>query len=390
VVPEVADWCVVWLARADGRIETAAVAHADPARLAGARDWDERHPIDPAAAQGVARVIRTGQSELYERVGEAELRGAARSEEHLAELKRAGIGSALIVPIRTAERVVGAFTLINGEGRPRFGRDDVPLAEELARRAGVAFENARLFAEARAAEREARAAVAVRDEFISVASHELRTPLTTLRIQSESMERQLTRAPTPPTPDRLLIKVRSMIDQLGRLDRLIHALLDVSRISIGRLQLQLEPFDAAHLVRGVVERFGDVAAGAGSALELEALESAPGQWDRMRLEQVLANLLSNAIKYGGGRPVRVVLTASDEQLVLRVSDRGIGIAAHDHERIFERFERAASVHHFGGLGLGLWITREIVQAMGGRIGVESVLGEGATFVVTLPRRPAVR
>jgi signal transduction histidine kinase len=172
---------------------------------------------------------------------------------------------------------------------------------------------------------------------------------------------------------------------VGRLTDLVERLLDVSRIVQGRLSLQCEETDLGAVVRQVADDVREEALRVGSTLSVSAPASLPGHWDRARLEQILLNLLSNALKYGGGKPVEIFLEDLGDGARLSVKDYGIGIAAEDHERIFGRFERAAPTRHYGGLGLGLYVTRSIVEAHGGVIGVESRRGEGATFIVDLPR-----
>jgi signal transduction histidine kinase len=169
-----------------------------------------------------------------------------------------------------------------------------------------------------------------------------------------------------------------------RLGLLIDDLLDVSRISSGRLSLQREEVDLAALTREVTARMSEELARAGNEVRLFSDGPVTGQWDRLRLEQVLVNLLSNAAKYGAGRPVQVTVDVQGPVARLAVRDQGIGVAPEEQERIFERFERSASVQHFKGLGLGLWITRRIVEAHGGCIRLESKPGEGSTFTVELP------
>lgn len=171
--------------------------------------------------------------------------------------------------------------------------------------------------------------------------------------------------------------------QMRRLADLVENLLDVSRINESRLDLHLEPTDLAALARLVSEHLREQLDRTGCKLELEAKEPVQGEWDRLRLEQVMLNLLTNAMKYGAGRPIRLTTLLQGERALLRVSDEGIGIPREAQRRIFERFERAAS-HNYGGLGLGLFITRQIVEAHHGQIWVESEPGRGATFFVELP------
>jgi len=175
-----------------------------------------------------------------------------------------------------------------------------------------------------------------------------------------------------------------------RLSRLITNLLDISRIGEGRLALELEPVDLSDLVCEVAGRFEDELSRAGSTLQLDVPGPVVGRWDRLRLDQVVTNLVANAVKYGPGKPIEVWVRTDGDRVDLAVRDHGIGIPREAQQRIFERFERAVSDRHFGGFGLGLWISRRIVESLGGTIGVESEPGQGATFTVELwrePRRP---
>jgi signal transduction histidine kinase len=164
----------------------------------------------------------------------------------------------------------------------------------------------------------------------------------------------------------------------------VESLLDVARITAGRLTLEPEDVDLAKLARDVTERFGDDALRAGCKLRVEADEAVVGSWDRLRVEQVLTNLVSNAIKYAPGKPVDIKVTRDAKKATLTVTDHGIGIASDSLVRIFGRFERAVPTRHYGGLGMGLYITREIVEAHGGQVRVVSEPGQGATFIVELP------
>jgi len=227
-----------------------------------------------------------------------------------------------------------------------------------------------------------RAASRLKDDFLSMASHELRTPLTTLRLQAETLARTLRRAEV--ADERVEHKLSLMNSQFDRMERLVHALLDVSRISAGKLVLELTEFDLAEVTREVVERFEALAETARSDIRLDARE-VRGRWDRTRVDQVVTNILSNAIKYGKGQPINVAVGARDGAALLTVRDHGDGIPEESHARIFERFERAANTSGASGLGLGLWIASQMVKAHGGEIQLSSAPGAGATFTVVLPR-----
>ncbi len=222
-------------------------------------------------------------------------------------------------------------------------------------------------------------AVRARDEFLSIASHELKTPLTSLRLQVQTLLRQAT-ATDARAAGRLAIIERGT----ARLAELVNRLLDISRASAGSLELAREPVDLARVVRGIAQRMSEAVEASGSTLRLSVAPVA-GEWDRMRLESVIANLLENAVKYGAGRPIDVTLEDAGDAARLVVRDQGIGIAPEDHERIFERFARAAPKAVYEGMGIGLWLARAIVEAHGGTISVESRSGAGSAFTVRLPK-----
>jgi signal transduction histidine kinase len=225
-----------------------------------------------------------------------------------------------------------------------------------------------------------REALTARDDFLSIAGHELRTPLTALQLQLQCIMGMSAERVEAPVRDRL----RKIERQVARLSTLIDEFLDVSRIRAGRLALEVEEFDLAALVRETVFRAAESMVRSECRSRVLAEGPVTGTWDRVRIEHVIANLLSNAMKYGRGNPIDVTVSRAANRARLVVQDRGIGISLEDQARIFDRFERACSARDFGGLGLGLWITKRIVEAHQGTIRVESELGKGATFVVELP------
>ena len=235
--------------------------------------------------------------------------------------------------------------------------------------------------------RETQEAVRVRDEFLSVASHELRTPLTPLSLKLHTLLRAAESAPAGTVPAaRVAADVQVAQRQVRKLADLIRDLLDVSRLAHGKLSLSLEDVDLAALTREVCSVLAPESERAGCTVEVHAPRTLVGQWDRLRLEQALTNLMTNAYKYGAGQPIRVDVREEGEDVLLVVRDGGIGIEAEHLARIFGKFERAVSERHYGGLGLGLYITQQVIQAMGGTIQVESQPGQGATFSVRLPLR----
>jgi signal transduction histidine kinase len=231
--------------------------------------------------------------------------------------------------------------------------------------------------------------VQLRDEFLSIASHELRTPLASLTLAVQSLLRLGSDGDLSGAPPEIVSRVFKVADrQLRRLAGLLDSLLDVARIQAGRLTINRTPTRIDEVAREVVELFAEQAAATGCALTLRA-EATTGSWDRGRIEQVVYNLVGNALKYGDGKPVAIEVTAAANVARVVVSDQGIGIEPDRIAGIFERFERAVSSRHFGGLGLGLYIVREVVVAHGGTVTVDSRVGQGSTFTVTLPLEAAL-
>lgn len=239
----------------------------------------------------------------------------------------------------------------------------------------------------REAELALRRALKVRDEFLSVASHELKTPITPLQLQLQGFMRMIETGKLGSIPDEQLMSMLGISDaSVSRLARMIEQLLNITRIDEGRLVLDIEEIDLAGLLRSTALQLKHQLTAADCTLEFHLQEGITGHWDRLRLEQVLVNLLSNAMKYAQGGKIQIFSESENGVARFCVKDQGMGVAKEDQDRIFDRFERAVPVKNFGGLGLGLYVSREIVRRHGGRISVESRPGEGASFTVELPER----
>jgi len=223
-----------------------------------------------------------------------------------------------------------------------------------------------------------QAALGIRDEFLWVASHELRTPLAVMSLQLQQVRRMIDRGGEGL---RLRGEVTTALKQVERLDVLIEGLLDSARLARGKLLLELEEVDLARLVSDVVARIDSK----GTPINV-SVPAIHGHWDGTRIARMLTSLITNALKYGPNEPVQIVATETAGRVEISVHDKGIGLSADDLDRVFEKFERAVPTMHYGGLGLGLFIARQIVVAHGGHIEVESTPGQGATFRVSLPLR----
>ena len=378
LVPQLGSWCAIAIDDgADRRL--AASAHEDPAKADLVRRlWEPRAvapsatgALDAAAAGILDAAMRSEEPQLYAEITDESRLEWVKGAEHAGIVRELGLRSAMVVPLRARGGVLGAIFLASS-GSLRYGPEDLSLAEEIGRRAGTAADSARLYDAA-------QQAIHLRDEFLSIASHELRTPLTALHLQLQSAQRRLPAAPADASQ-----RIQSAIRASCRLGDLIETLLDVSRITTGRFTIAREHVDAAAVLRDIVEHFRESARHAKCELTVHADEPTRGDWDQLRLGQAVGNLLSNAIKYAAGKPIDVRVEREDGHLVVAVCDQGPGIPEADLPRIFERFERGFSVRHYGGLGLGLYVTRQIAEAHGGRLEAANRPEGGARFTLRLP------
>ena len=247
----------------------------------------------------------------------------------------------------------------------------------------------KLLCQLQSAQGELQQAVRIRDDFMSIASHELKTPLTSLKLQNQLRARHIQQGNTAAFTS---TKIEKMVETDGRIVegvlRLIDDMLDISRIRGGKLSFKPETFDLAEHVREITDRFDEQLTLVNKGYTLDAPSPVIGTWDRYRLDQVVTNLITNAIRYGANRPIAISVRADQGKAWLSVKDHGIGIAEENQQRIFQLFERAVEFNEMGGLGLGLFIVGQIVEAQGGRITLQSRLGEGSTFTVELPLTPA--
>ncbi len=237
--------------------------------------------------------------------------------------------------------------------------------------------------QAQIARAEAEKGMRLRDDFISIASHELKTPLTALKMQFQIIPRVLVNVSFP-EKEQFFSLVQSSLRQLDQFSRLVDELLDNSQIDAGTLTIEMQHVTLSELIHQVLEQYQSELRSAGCLVSTKLDAAIHGYWDPSRIKQIVANLLSNAMKYGAGRPIEIATQLAGSRAVLTVHDHGIGIAKGDQAKIFARFARVAPVTKFRGLGLGLFILREIVLAHGGTIRVESELGKGSTFIVDLP------
>jgi PAS domain S-box-containing protein len=381
LVPGLGDWSYVVRRGADS-LSLVASAHGDPNKRALLRGL-HGCTLDPDAPGGAPRVFRTGETATYDDLTPEQVAPgtagwtaiSAREPAHLSVFKELGMSSLMCVPIRGRGGVDAVMVIVSASTPYRYSRDDVVLAEDLAGRAAVALENGHLLAEA-------LEAIEARDSFLSVAAHELRTPLTSMLLHIGKLKKAAEAGTLEGAA--ALRGIRSSETQALRLSTLVNSLLDVVRLKAGLTTGGSEEIDIAQVVVDTVASMSPDAERAGCAIDVTTSGNARGHWDRGRMEQVLRNLLSNALKFGAQRPIEVRVDAIGDSVRISVRDYGIGIAREDQSRIFHRFERAVSTSNFGGLGLGLYISNQILRAHGGSLRVESEPGKGARFIVELP------
>lgn len=372
-VPKIADWCAVELLNAGGKLEQVTVAHKDSAKVKWAKELRKVAPPDMNAHHGLPNVMRTGKSELYPVITDDLLVRIAKDKKHLKLLRSIGFTSAMIVPLCNEKKCIGGITFVNAETKRNYKQSDLAMAEELGNRASLALENAGLY-------KTSQDAVALRDNFISVASHELRTPVTSVKIFTQLLHQHSLQI-----GDEKAIKHLSKMDkQLNKLIELIYNLLNVSKIQAGRMEFAEKPFDIDASVKEIVSVLQE---GSKHKIMIDGGTNKIVYGDEERIGQVVSNLISNAIKYSPKADKVVIHLSSDNNNVtVCIEDFGIGMAKEHLDRVFERFYRVFDTTDktFPGLGIGLYISSEIVRRHHGKLWVESDTGIGSKFYFSLP------
>lgn len=375
-VPFLADMCIVDIIEDDGSLRRVASHHIDPAKAELVRELERRFPLDPHGSHPAVRVIRTGEPVVAANVDPIEIANATYNAEHEAIVEQLAFKSYIVVPLAARGQVLGAILLVATEAPRSYGQIELALAQEIAHRATIAAENAKLYSHS-------QQAIQIREAFLSIAAHELRTPLTSLLGNAQVLERRGIRDGLFAERDQR--NLVAIIAQGNRLNRLIELLLDVSRLQQDRLQLELSPVDFSTVVDRVVEEMQPSLRE--HNLECECEPGVLVLADELRLEQVLHNLLSNAVKYTPhGGPIALRLAHNGTAAHFVITDSGIGIPQHELPHLFTQFYRASNVDpkRFSGLGVGLYLVYEVITRHGGTVEVESVEGQGSTFTITLP------
>jgi signal transduction histidine kinase len=350
--------------------------------VAGAHVQDAKQPLleelascFPTGLNGpgiAAHALRERQSILVPSASPTTGRAYGMDDDRAEVVGRLQLTSAMAVPFSVRQQLKGA--MIFGSGSRTYAQDDLRFAETYAHRIGAAIENAFLY-------QQAQDAIRARDQFLSLAAHELRTPLTTLGLLAETLATE-SRSISP----RLIAQMsQRLARQARRLDRFADRLLDAHRVACRRPVIDRQQGNLVEIVRDVAHAFEGTIEASGSSLVLSGDSQVPGWFDATRVQQVIGNLIENAVKFGNGKPIEIDVRTAGERALITVRDHGVGIASDEQPGIFDRYERGREAQGTGGLGLGLHVVREIVEAHGGRIRVDSRPGAGSTFTVELPR-----
>ncbi|HEY0096492.1 MAG TPA: ATP-binding protein, partial [Archangium sp.] len=374
VAEHMGDYCLLDVLSEDGQHLVRMAAEArDPALH---EHMQRLMHFPPAPGSPLWGVLETRQPQLQTHLSEEALDQSAVNAEHRALMTRVRPHSIIVAPLVARGRSLGVLSVLSHTPERHYTEQDMTFVEELAGRAALAVDNARLY-------QQAEQAVAARDEFVAMATHELRTPLSALDLQLQHIHRQMKQRQAL-SLEQLGQGVEKVRQHANRLQHLVDHLLDVSRISKGMLELKYELVDLAEFVRELVARYEEMLAQVGCSAQVHASLPVLGKVDKQRLEQVLTNLLTNAMKYAPGKPVELEVRQEASEALVSVKDQGPGIPQETLERIFHRFERASGRHRRESLGLGLYIARQIARAHGGELAVESHLGQGTRFTVRLP------
>jgi signal transduction histidine kinase/DNA-binding response OmpR family regulator len=375
-VPKLADWCSVQLIEPGAAAPSqVAVVHADPDKVEFARALSERYPPDPNAPTGVPQVIRSGKSELYSQIPAALLEAGAVDGEHLRLIQELRLESAMIVPLPGRARVVGAMSFVYAASGRRYTESDLAFAEDFARRAAMAIENAQAHAAL-------SAALEFNERFVAILGHDLRNPLAAIDMAAGVL-RQRVAITNDPSAVRVLDRVRS---SSCRMSRMIEQVLDLTRSRLaGGLAISPGPMDLCDTLTGIVN---ELRMSHPSRTIVLRCQSLTGSWDRDRLEQVFSNLIANAIHYGEvTKPVTIAARRENGVVLVDVHNDGEPIPEQLRVQLFNPFRRGSRdsrTSKTDGLGLGLYISHQIAVAHGGDLDVRSSPSEGTTFRVTLP------
>ena len=378
-IPALADWCMLDMLEDDGAVRRLAVAHVDPTCQDPLRRLEQYSPLQSALDHPTATVLRSGRPLLLSEMPVGMVERVARDARHLQVWRELGAQSIMVVPLVARGHILGAMTLVASVSGRRYGSADLALAEELARRAALAVDNARLH-------EQLQDTLRVRDDFLTAASHDLRTPLTAIKGRADLLQIRLD-SDKPLSAEWISAQVAPLRGGVARMMAAVDEITDVAQLQMGgSVELALKPLDVAAVTRAAAGIVADAGGRDAAPIFVQAPAGIVVEGDQQRLERVLQNIIGNAVKYSPrATPVCVDIAEHGDWVAISVRDQGVGIPSDELPHIFRRFYRASTSTGVAGTGIGLAGSKTIVEQHGGRILVESAAGQGTTVTIWLPR-----
>lgn len=376
IVENVADFCMIDVFEGN-EMKRVAVKVSNSKLQKKANEFYNYLP-DPRNKMAIYDSARAKQPIIIKEVTNKWLKTVTRIKKESELVHSLKHKSYIFAPLLSRDKVIGVMTIASNT--INYDESDAVFIQELASSAGTAVDKAKLY-------REAQEAIRERDEFLAIASHELRTPLTSILLNLQLVLRKIRNTPKDKLKMDYIVKMMEYSEtQSFKLSRLINDLLNISVVSSGRLKIEKENMDFIELVKNVLNKYNSQLTTTKVNLKFNSngLKAIYGIWDKVRLEQVISNLVSNAIKYGRGNSVTLNLYKNNNEVIFEVKDKGIGVSKDQQKYLFEKFSRAVSDREYKGLGVGLYISKQIVEAHGGSIDVKSQKNKGSTFRVALP------
>ncbi|MBC7712142.1 MAG: response regulator [Rhizobacter sp.] len=380
-VPYLADWCSFDVMNDDDVLENLVTYHPDMNKVEHVKALHELYWSHPNSEDDTLKVLASGKAQIYKDPGFKLLKDLNLKKEQVTLANELCETNFMIIPLIAHGHSLGTMTFATyGMGR-KYDQQHIALAEELGRRVALAFENAKLY-------RFSQRAIEVRNDFLSIASHELNTPITSVKLQLQMVNRTLNNKKDDAFPvDRFKKSIDTSVKQVDRLINLVQVLLDVSRIQSGQFNFTFENVNVFDMVNDVVDRHKEILQSYSCTLKVINPNNILVVWDKTRMEQVLSNLINNAIKYAPGK-IEVSVSEESEFVKIKVRDEGPGIPPDKKNTIFDRFTRGNSPDSVSGLGLGLYIVKQIIEGHNGRIEIDSSIEVGSCFTIVLPKNTA--
>ncbi len=377
-VPYMADWCSFDIMNDEEIMDNVITYHRDPHQIRKAKMMHELYWNHPNSEDDILKALASGKTQLYKDAGKKIIKGSDLSEEQMNLAEELSETTFLIIPLIAHGHSLGTLSFaIFGTGKT-YDADDIALGEELGRRVALALENAKLYLFS-------QRAIEVRNDFLSIASHELNTPITSVKLQLQMISRTLNSKREDNFPiDRFKKSIDTSVKQVDRLINLVQVLLDVSRIQSGQFNFVFDKVNVSDMVNDVIDRHKELLQTYSCNLTVNNKANTFVIWDKTRMEQVLTNLINNAVKYAPGK---IEINATDEidHIKISVRDYGIGIPSDKIHKMFDRFVRGNSPESVSGLGLGLYIVKQIIEGHHGKIEIESAPNCGSCFSILVPK-----